>query len=141
MDLLGLLTNDVGGGGAKSLFLPKIYHIYPAAMKLGIVLIQLKKIHKSINDITYLLTSADISIFHLKTAIFVKSRSTDKNCILIHFYFYWVFIGCLNKHDYNFDYVSKINYSRPPLNKGILKWNLRRHKLCLWCYQVTQITL
>ena len=47
----------------------------------------------------YPLSSADISIFHWKSANFAISRNID--------------IDCSNKYGYNFDDVSKNGYSRP----------------------------
>ena len=47
-------------------------------MKLGTVIFYLKQIKNIyINHVTYLLSSADISIFHLKSANFATSRNTD----------------------------------------------------------------
>ena len=81
---------------------------------------------KYINHATYLKSFADISIFLQNLVIYVISGSTSKNWILIHkflffFYFYWVFIGCFNQYEYNVIDVGKIEYFRPPENKGILK--------------------
>ena len=39
------------------------------------------------------------------------------------FDFYWVFIGFCNQHDYNFDDVSKIGYSRSGLLEINVHWN------------------
>ena len=41
------------------------------------------------------LSSADISIFHKKPAIFVISRNTDIDCILIHNFYYLDFFESL----------------------------------------------
>ena len=65
MGNFGLLTDArVGGwGGAKKALLPKICHTYPTMMKLGTVILYLKKIEKYMNHVTHPLTLADISIF------------------------------------------------------------------------------
>ena len=59
------------------------------------------------------LSSADISIFHGKSAI---SLEIEKNCVLIHsfnsFDFFGVLKCCLEKHNCNDDF-RKIDYSRP----------------------------
>ena len=39
----------------------------------------------------------------------------------LSFNFVWVFKSCLNRHGCNVDDVSKIGYSSPSSNKGILK--------------------
>ena len=62
------------GGGAKKAPFSKIYHRYPAMMKLGTVIPYLKKFKKYMNPVTppcVLLTSA---FFHRKSANFVISR-------------------------------------------------------------------
>ena len=70
--------------GVKTPPLPKICHTYPTIMKLGTVMRYLKKIQKHINHATHPLSSADISISHRKSAIFIISRNTDIDCILVH---------------------------------------------------------
>ena len=64
--------------------LPKICHTYPTMMKLGTVIPYLKKIQKIYESRDTPVTSADISIFHWKSANFVISRNTDIDCILVH---------------------------------------------------------
>ena len=95
-------------------------------MKLGTFIPHLK-IQKYMNHVTYPLDSADISIFYQEWAIFIIFQNTDKTYILIHFSnsfdFYWVFIGFCNQHDYNFDDVSKIGYSRSGLLEINVHWN------------------
>ena len=66
---------------------------------------------KYINHVPHPLSSAGISIFYQKSAIFVVSRNTDVDRNF--FNFVWVFKDCFNKHGCNFDYTSKIDYSRP----------------------------
>ena len=47
MGIFGLLTDEWwGGGGAKSLPVPKICHTYPTKMKLGTLIVYLRKIQK-----------------------------------------------------------------------------------------------
>ena len=71
---------------------------------------------KCINHVTHPLGSADISIFHRKSANFATSRNPHIDWILIYnfnfFNFSWVFSNCFKKHGYKFDDVSKNNYSR-----------------------------
>ena len=64
---------------------------------------------KYINHMAHPLSSADISIFHRKSAIFIISRNTNVDCILM----YNFFKGCFDKHGCNFHDISKIGYSRP----------------------------
>ena len=61
------LFGATDGWGAKS---PKICHIYPAMMKLGTVIPYLRRSKKYMNHVTYLLSSADISIFSLEISKF-----------------------------------------------------------------------
>ena len=73
------------GWGAQKGPIPKICHIYLTMMKLGTVIPYLKKIQKN-KYITWhthwvLLSSA---FFHWKLTIFVISRNTDIDCILIY---------------------------------------------------------
>ena len=72
------------GGRAKRLSLPKICHTYPTVMKLGTVIPYPKRSKKYMNLVTLPLSSAEISIFHRKSANFAISRNTDIDCILIH---------------------------------------------------------
>ena len=66
------------------------------------------------------------------------------DCILIYnsnyFNFVWLYKGCSNKHGYNFDHVSKIGYSGPFQNTGILKWRLWHHNSYPWRHQQNIIT-
>ena len=62
------------GWGAKRLPLPKIYHTYPAIMKLVTYIPQLKKIHKDMSHVTHRLRSADTSIFSLESSKFCYTR-------------------------------------------------------------------
>ena len=59
------------------------------------------------NYVTHPLRSADISIFHRKSANVAISRNTDVDCILLYNF------HCFNKHGYHFDDFSKNDYSRP----------------------------
>ena len=80
----------VGGGGVGSSKstpspFPKICHTYPTMMKLGTVIVYLKKIQKYMNHVSHPLSSADVSFFcHQKSANFAMSRNINKDCILIH---------------------------------------------------------
>ena len=51
------------------------------------------------------------------------------------FDFYWVFKGCFNWYDCNFDNVSKTGYSRPPKINGILK---KGYDVTSYFFHVTQ---
>ena len=64
------------------------------------------------------LSSADTN-FSPKISKFVVSRNADIDCILVHNFY--LFKLSLNKHGYNFVDVGKNGYSRPSLNKDILK--------------------
>ena len=108
-----------GGGGCckKHPLLPKIFHTYHTMTKLGTVIPYLKKTQKYMHHVTHPLSSADISIFHQKSANFALSKNTDIDCIFVHnlyffFYFFWVIKDIFNKHGYNFDDANKIDYSR-----------------------------
>ena len=59
---------------------------------------------KYINKVTHPLSSADIIIFHWKSANFAISRNANINCILMHKF---LFKDCSNKYGYNFDDVNK----------------------------------
>ena len=72
------------GRGGKKPPLPKTGHTYLTMMKLGTVIPYLEKIQKNMNHVAHPLSSADISIFHRKSANFAISRNTDIECILIH---------------------------------------------------------
>ena len=61
---MGLFVASHGLGGVKMLPLPTICHVYPTMMKLGTVIHYLKKIQ----NIYKIISSADISIFHQKSA-------------------------------------------------------------------------
>ena len=72
------------GWGDKKASLPNVCHTYPAMKKLSKVIPYLKKIQKYINHVTHPLSSADISIFHRKSANFAISINTDIDCNLKH---------------------------------------------------------
>ena len=80
---MGLFGAADGWGGKKTPP-PKICHTYLTMMKLGTVTPFLKKIQKYINHVTDPFNSADIGIFHRKSANLVISRNTDIDCILMH---------------------------------------------------------
>ena len=65
---------------------------------------------------THPLSSDESSIFSSEISNFATSRNTDIDWNLIEmsnsFNFSSVFSNCFNKHGYNFDDVSKNNYSR-----------------------------
>ena len=57
------------------------------------------------------------AFFHWKSGNFAMPRNVDIACISRHnFYFFnfiWIFRDCFNKHGYNFNDISKNDYSRP----------------------------
>ena len=67
-----------GDGGQKRPPLPKIYHTYPTIMKLGTVIPYVKKIQKYKNHVRHPQSSADNSIFYLKSANIVLSINTEQ---------------------------------------------------------------
>ena len=72
---MGLLTKK---RGPKRSPLPKIYHTYPAMMKLDTVIPYLRKIQKNhLNHVIHSLISADITIFSQEIANLAISRNTD----------------------------------------------------------------
>ena len=94
-------------GGGKNAPVPMICHIYPTMMKLGTLIVYIKKIH-----VTQLLSSVDISIFSLKVSIHnfsIHNWYIISNC----FNFFWIFKDFFSRHGYNFNDVSKNGYSRP----------------------------
>ena len=64
--------------------LPKLCHTYTTKMRLGTVIPFLKKTQKYLNHVTHLLSSANISIFHRKSANFAISENTNIDCTLVH---------------------------------------------------------
>ena len=62
----------------------KTCHTNATIMKLGTVISYLKKIQKIYESRGTPLSSADISIFHWKSANFAVSKNADIDCILIH---------------------------------------------------------
>ena len=64
--------------------LPKLCHTYTTKMRLGTVIPFLKKTQKYLNHVTHLLSSANISIFHRKSASFAISENTNIDCTLVH---------------------------------------------------------
>ena len=70
------------GGGKKAPFL-KICHTYPTTMKLCSCTLP-KEDQKIYESYSTPLTSADITIFHRKSANFVISKNTGVDCILVH---------------------------------------------------------
>ena len=60
------------------------------------------------NHMTHSLSSADISIFSSEISKFYYIKNAN-----IIFDFFWVFEDLFIKHEYNFDDVNKIGYSRP----------------------------
>ena len=69
MGLFGAGHGCVGGGERQKGPRPKICHTYPEMMKLGTVILHLKKIQKMYH-VAHPLSSADISIFTEKRQIF-----------------------------------------------------------------------
>ena len=76
-------TADRWGTGKKVPSLKPVY-TYPAMMKLSTVTPYLKKIQKIYKSRDTSFSSANIRIFHRKSATFVISRKTDVDCILTH---------------------------------------------------------
>ena len=112
--------------------LPKIWPTYPTIMKIDTVTPYLKKIQKIYQSRKSSLDSCwHKHFFYQKSSTFVTSRNTDIDFISMlisnSFNFFWVFKCCFHTPNYNFDDVSKIGYSRPSYNKGILKQRLWRH--------------
>lgn len=93
---MGLFRAANRWGGPKSLHLypvPKICYKYPAIMKFGTVTPCLNRIQEIYKSGDKPLNSAGINIFLKKLAIFVSSGNTDKDYILIHFfYFFWLLL-------------------------------------------------
>ena len=75
MDLFGAAH----GWRCKKVLFPKVCHTYPIMMKLCTVIPYLKYT----NHVIPASSSADISIFHQKSANFALSRNTDIDCILM----------------------------------------------------------
>ena len=115
---MGLFTDGGGGGGGgqkcpqpqKPLYLKAVTYILQW-WNLEELHFTLRRPKKYMNHVTNPLSSAEIRIFYQKLATCLRWRNTDKDCILIQ-RFVWVFKNCYNKHDCNFDDVSKIGYSR-----------------------------
>ena len=79
---------------------PKIWRAYPTMTKLGTVNLTQSRSRKYINYVTHPLSFAAISIFFtIYQHFFVLPGNTDKNCILLHnsFEFLWVLKGVLIK--------------------------------------------
>ena len=105
--------------------LPKSCYTYPKMMKLGTIILYLKmiqKIHKSRDISLDLCWHQHLS---LKICNFCYIRKWRSNFVLKHFLnlfdFYWVFKGCFNQHDCNFDNFSKNSYSSCPKIKVFWK--------------------
>ena len=117
---MGLFGAVHGWGQPKSPPSSKICPTYPTLMKLMHSYTLPKedpKTHKSCD--TYPLSSAETRIFSPQISNFCYTR---KYRYRLHFNEYIIFnsldffqslTGCFNKHDCNFDDVSKIGYSRP----------------------------
>ena len=112
-------------GGLTSWPLPNICYKYPAKMEPITVIPHLRRIQKMYNHVTPPSSSADISSFCKKLAIFLVLGNKSKNSFSCTFFWYFCLlsslIGCFNRHGCNFDDVSEIDYSRLPCNKDILK--------------------
>ena len=63
MKLFGTTRGMEGGGGAKRALPPNICHTYPTVMKLGTVILYLKKTKKNMNHVINPFSSADINTF------------------------------------------------------------------------------
>ena len=87
--------------GAQKCPLSKICHTHPTMMKLGTVILYLKKIHKNINHVTHPLSSAEIEKYNY--------RLQFNTLFLILLNFFWIFKGCFDKHGCSFDDTSKID--------------------------------
>ena len=96
----------------------KIRHTYPTMMKLGTVVPYLRKIQKMYKSRDTFLefcwhqhffTGNQQILLHQEIDIWIGFW-----CIISNFFnFSWFFSNCFNEHGYNFDDVSKNNYSRP----------------------------
>ena len=64
------------GGGGKKVYLPIIYHTYPAMMNLAELYFTQRRTKKYMNQVTHHFSSADISIFSPKITKFccIKKR-------------------------------------------------------------------
>ena len=71
-------------GGQEDSLIPQICHTYSTMMKLGTVIPFLKKFQNYMNHVTHLVSSANITIFHWKSANFVISRNVNIDSILVH---------------------------------------------------------
>ena len=78
------------------------------------------KKHK--DRVTHHLSSADISIFHRKSLIFVIARNTDKDCILIHNFYFLTFFESLKVVLKNM--VAILMISAKLVTLGLLKTNV-----------------
>ena len=103
----------VMGGGPFLAPFPKIRHTHPTMMKPYLRKIQ--KIHKS-RDTSFefcwyqhFFTGNQQILLHREIHILIGFWYKISNS----FDFSWVFSNCFNKHGYNFDNVSKNNFSRP----------------------------
>ena len=74
-----------GGGGErkKAPSLKSVTHILQCSNLAQLYFTQ-RRFKKYLNHVTHPLSSADIRIFHRKSANFAVSRNTDIDCILIH---------------------------------------------------------
>ena len=72
-----------GGGRKKAPSLKSVTHILQCSNLAQLYLTQ-RRLKKYMNRVTHPLSSADIRIFHRKSANFAVSRNTDIDCILIH---------------------------------------------------------
>ena len=133
-----------GGGGSKSTpTLKSVTHIlqwWNLAQRRYLIPYTLPKEDPKNIWITWhtswvLLTS---TFFHRKLASFAISRSTDIDLfwyiISIYFNFSSVFIGCYNKHVWNFDDVRKM--ATPALLKRKAFWN-KGYYIIYCVYDVT----
>ena len=83
---------------------------HPAIMKLGTVILYLKRSKKNINHMTHYFSSVDISIFSPEIS---KYCYIKKYIIYTPFNLFCIFKDLFNRHFLNFDDVSKSGYSSP----------------------------
>ena len=104
--------------GAFWPLLPKICDTYPTMMKLGTVILYLRKIlkiyksrHTSFEFCwnQHFFTGNHKILLHQEIQIQIGFGYIISNS----FNFSWVFNNCFNKHGYNFDDVSRNDYCRP----------------------------
>ena len=94
-------------------------------IKLGTIIPYLKKTENVYDSRDTHLTSADVSIFSPEVSKFCYIKKyrywLNFHTEFLTLNFFLIFKDFFIKHDYNFDYVSKIDHFSPSKNKDILK--------------------